>query len=94
LAERIGIIRAMNNDIAAAQGYTVRIQGRLSGTMNLDGVGQVTLNVPLNVAVEGVKENLSLPDLNKLVEQVAERVNPGLDFTYGPVILSIEKQEA
>ena len=77
------------------QTYTIKIQGRLSGNVNLGKVGPVTLNVPLNVNVDGVKGDMSLPELSQLLQQVTERVAPtGLSFTYGPIITSIEKAES
>lgn len=76
------------------QTYTIKIQGRLSGNINLAKVGQVNLTVPLNVSVDGVKGDMSLPELSQLLQQVTERVQPtGLSFTYGPIITSIEKSE-
>jgi hypothetical protein len=56
-------------------------------------VGQINLTVPLNVSVDGVKGDMSLPELSQLLQQITERVQPtGLAFTYGPIITSIEKQ--
>jgi len=83
----------MNNETSTnGQTYTIKIQGRLAGNVNLANVGQVSLTVPLNVSVEGVKADLSLPELSQLLQQVTQRVEPtGLSFTYGPIITSIEK---
>jgi hypothetical protein len=76
------------------QKFTIKIQGRLAGNVTLAKVGQVNLTVPLNVSVEGVKGDMSLPELSQLLQQVSQRVEPtGLTFTYGPIITSIEKAE-
>ena len=76
------------------QTYTIKIQGRLSGNVTLAKVGQVNLTVPLNVSVDGVKGDMSLPELSQLLQQVQQRVEPtGLAFTYGPIITSIDKSE-
>jgi len=73
--------------------YTIKIQGRLAGNVTLGKVGQINLTVPLNVSVDGVKGDMSLPELSQLLQQITERVQPtGLAFTYGPIITSIEKQ--
>jgi hypothetical protein len=81
-----------NEQSTNGQTYTIKIQGRLAGNVNLAKVGQVNLTVPLNVSVEGVKGEMSLPELSQLLQQVSERVAPtGLSFTYGPIITSIEK---
>jgi len=75
------------------QMYTIKIQGRLAGNVTLGKVGQINLTVPLNVSVDGVKGDMSLPELSQLLQQITERVQPtGLAFTYGPIITSIEKQ--
>ena len=85
----------MSNEQLNGQTYTIKIQGRLSGNLNLAKVGPVTLTVPLNVSVEGVKGDMSLPELSQLLQQVTQRVEPtGLNFTYGPIITSIEKAES
>jgi hypothetical protein len=84
----------MSNEQLNGQTYTIKIQGRLSGNLNLAKVGQVNLSVPLNVSVEGVKGDMSLPELSQLLQQVTQRVEPtGLSFTYGPIITSIEKAD-
>ena len=83
----------MSNDPSTnGQTYTIKIQGRLAGNLSLAKVGQVNLTVPLNVSVEGVKGEMSLPELSQLLQQVTQRIEPtGLSFTYGPIITSIEK---
>lgn len=83
----------MSNEASPnGQTYTIKIQGRLAGSVSLAKVGQVHLTVPLNVSVDGVKGDMSLPELSQLLQQVNERVAPtGLSFTYGPIITSIEK---
>ena len=84
-----------NESSSNGQTYTIKIQGRLSGNLNLAKVGPVNLTVPLNVSVDGVKGEMSLPELSQLLQQVNERVAPtGLSFTYGPIITSIEKTAA
>jgi hypothetical protein len=83
----------MSDETTNGQMYTIKIQGRLSGSVNLGKIGNVNLNVPLNVSVDGVKGDMSLPELSQLLQQVTQRVEPtGLNFTYGPIITSIEKQ--
>jgi hypothetical protein len=83
-----------NEPTTNGQTYTIKIQGRLSGNLNLAKVGQVNLTVPLNVSVEGVKGEMSLPELSQLLQQVTQKVEPtGLSFTYGPIITSIEKAD-
>jgi hypothetical protein len=84
----------MSNEISNGQTYTIKIQGRLAGNLSLGKVGPVNLTVPLNVSVEGVKGDMSLPELSQLLQQVTQRVEPtGLSFTYGPIITSIEKAD-
>ena len=86
--------RMSDQPIPNGQTYTIKIQGRLSGNITLAKVGQVNLTVPLNVSVEGVKGDMSLPELSQLLQQVSQRVEPtGLTFTYGPIITSIDKSE-
>ena len=83
-----------NEPMSNGQTFTIKIQGRLAGNISLAKVGQVNLTVPLNVSVEGVKGDMSLPELSQLLQQVTQRVEPtGLSFTYGPIITSIEKSE-
>ena len=83
-----------NEPIPNGQKFTIKIQGRLAGNVTLAKVGQVNLTVPLNVSVEGVKGDMSLPELSQLLQQVSQRVEPtGLTFTCGPIITSIEKAE-
>jgi hypothetical protein len=84
----------MSNEQTNGQTYTIKIQGRLSGNVSLNKIGPVSLNVPLNVNVEGVKGDMSLPELTQLLQQLTKRFEPtGLNFTYGPIITSIEKAE-
>ena len=83
-----------NEPMSNGQTFTIKIQGRLAGNISLAKVGQVNLTVPLNVSVEGVKGDMSLPELSQLLQQVQQRVEPtGLSFAYGPIITSIEKSE-
>ena len=83
----------MENENANGQMYTIKIQGRFAGNVTLGKVGQINLTVPLNVSVDGVKGDMSLPELSELLQKISERVQPtGLAFTYGPIITSIEKQ--
>lgn len=83
-----------NEPIQNGQKFTIKIQGRLAGNVTLAKVGQVNLTVPLNVSVEGVKGDMSLPELSQLLQQVTQRVEPtGLQFTYGPIITSIDKAD-
>jgi len=86
----------MSKDVTSnGQTYTIKIQGRLSGAVSLGKVGEVSLNVPLNVNVDGVKGEMSLPELSQLLSEVSQRFAPtGLSFSYGPIITSIEKQQA
>jgi hypothetical protein len=86
----------MSKDVSTnGQTYTIKIQGRLSGAVNLGKVGDVNLNVPLNINVDGVKGEMSLPELSQLLADVSQRFSPtGLSFSYGPIITSIEKQQA
>jgi hypothetical protein len=84
----------MSNEHINGQTYTIKIQGRLAGNINLGKTGPVNLTVPLNLSVDGVKSDLSLPELSQLLQQISEKVAPtGLSFTYGPIITSIEKVE-
>ena len=84
----------MSTETLNGQTYTIKIQGRLSGTVSLPKIGQVNLTVPLNVNVEGVKGDMSLPELSQLLQHVTQRVEPtGLSFTYGPIITSIDKTD-
>ena len=83
-----------NEPILNGHKYTIKIQGRLSGNMTLNRVGPVNVTIPLNVSVDGVKGDMSLPELSELLQQVTKRMEPtGLQFTYGPIITSIEKAE-